>query len=65
MVGSIIYVLHGELDADSYYRKGLGDERIFVPLAPGDGLMLEKAAYGQYNKFPTTRSKIEIKESNM
>ena len=47
MIGSIIHVMHGGLHAEKYYQIAFNKniKKVFIPLAPGDGLMLNKIAY--------------------
>ena len=55
MVGSIVQVFHGELDAQNFLKNTFTNNGVLVALAPGDGLMLEKVSYDRYNEFNTTK----------
>ena len=57
MVGSMIQVFHGEL-GPGYIENTHKENRLQVALSPGDGLLLERVAYDQYNSMPTTHSPI-------
>ena len=51
MVGSVVQVFHGDLDADHFMNNSFTNNGVLVALAPGDGLMLEKVSYERYNEF--------------
>ena len=53
MIGSIIQVIHGDLDAEHQMKNSFSANGCLVALSPGDGLMLEKVAYDKYNEFNT------------
>lgn len=55
MVGSIIQVVHGKLDAELFMTNSFTNNGVLVALAPGDGLMLEKVAYDKYNQHNTDK----------
>ena len=55
MVGSIIQVVHGNLDAELFMNNSFSHNGCLVALAPGDGLMLEKVAYDRYNEHNTEK----------
>ena len=60
MVGSMIQVFHGEL-GPGYIENTHKQNKLQVALSPGDGLLLERVAYDQYNSMPTTHSPIMIR----
>jgi tRNA U38,U39,U40 pseudouridine synthase TruA len=55
MVGSIIQVVHGNLDSELFMTNSFTNNGVLVALAPGDGLMLEKVAYDRYNEHNTDK----------
>ena len=60
MVGSMIQVFHGQLGA-GFVENTHRDNSINVALSPGDGLLLERVAYDNYNHLPTTQHPIMIR----
>lgn len=53
MVGSMIQVFHGRL-GPSFIDNTHKENTLQVALSPGDGLLLERVAYDQYNRLPST-----------
>ena len=53
MVGCMIQVYHGKL-GPSFVDNTHLDNSLQVALSPGDGLLLERVAYDQYNSLPQT-----------
>lgn len=47
--------MHGNLDAEMFMSNSFKENGVFVALAPGDGLMLEKVAYDKYNEHNTDK----------
>ena len=50
MVGSIVQAFRGDLDIENYLKNTFTNNGVLVALAPGDGLMLEKVSYDNYNQ---------------
>ena len=59
MVGCMIQVYHGEL-GQSFIENTHRENKLQVALSPGDGLLLERVAYDQYNALPTTHNPVMI-----
>ena len=63
MVGSIVQVFHGNLDGEDFMKNTFTNNGVLVALAPGDGLLLEKAAYDRYNqKDPNKKNDVMIQK---
>ena len=60
MVGCMIQVFHGNLGAN-FVSNTHKDNVMEVALSPGDGLLLERVAYDQYNRMPTTQEPVMLK----
>jgi len=50
MVGSVVQIFHGDLDAKHFMDNSFTNNGVLVALAPGDGLMLEKVSFERYNQ---------------
>jgi len=55
MVGSVVQVFHGDLDAEHFMANSFTNNGVLVALAPGDGLMLERVCYDRYNEHNTAK----------
>lgn len=55
MIGSIVQVIHGNLDGEHHMKNSFSNNGVLIALSPGDGLMLEKVAYDKYNEFNTQK----------
>ena len=55
MVGCIVQVIHGQLDADHHMKNSFTNNGVLIALSPGDGLMLEKVGYDRYNEYNTQK----------
>ena len=55
MIGSIVQVIHGDLDGEHHMKNSFSANGCLIALSPGDGLMLEKVAYDKYNEFNTQK----------
>ena len=60
MVGCMIQVFHGRLGS-SFIENSHRDNKLQVALSPGDGLLLERVAYDNYNHLPSTQQPVMIR----
>ena len=60
MVGCMIQVFHGQLDSQ-FVVNAHKDNTLKIVLSPGDGLLLEKVAYDNYNRQSTTKEPIHLR----
>jgi tRNA U38,U39,U40 pseudouridine synthase TruA len=61
MIGLVIQLFRGNLE-DRFFENTFTDNHVNVPLAPGDGLLLEQVCYDKYNKLnDNKKSEIMLK----